>query len=51
MARRRLLDDAGWSEFLALSTEDQDLMRHCTLGRDDLAELPGLRTKGYSFQK
>ena len=44
MARRRLLDDAGWSEFLALPTEDQDLMRHCTLGRDDLADLAGLRT-------
>jgi TnpA family transposase len=36
MARRRLLTTDQWATFLALPNDERELVRHYTLGRDDL---------------
>jgi TnpA family transposase len=45
MARRRLLTDEQWAGLLALPNEERDIVRHCTLGPDELAALAAKRTR------
>ena len=44
MARRRLLTDEQWAGLLALPNEERDIVRHYTLGPDELAVLAAKRT-------
>lgn len=44
MARRRLLTGEQWAKFLAVPTDERDLIRHYTLGRDDLDTIATKRT-------
>ena len=37
MARRRLLSIEAWNRILAPPAEERDMVRHYTLGHDDLA--------------
>ena len=37
MARRRLFNDAAWERLLAPATDEREMVRHYTLGADDLA--------------
>ena len=44
MARRRLLNDAAWERLLAPATDEREMVRHYTLGADDLAAtIPDLK--------
>ena len=36
MARRRLLTEEQWASFLAVPDDERAMVRHYTLGRDDL---------------
>lgn len=36
MARRRLLTEEQWARFLAVADDERAMVRHYTLGRDDL---------------
>jgi Domain of unknown function (DUF4158) len=36
MARRQLFTDEQWASFLAPPSEEREIVRHCTLSRDDL---------------
>ncbi|MGO4728348.1 MULTISPECIES: Tn3 family transposase [unclassified Inquilinus] len=44
MARRRLLTGEQWAKFLTVPTDERDLIRYCTLGRDDLDAIATKRT-------
>jgi len=44
MARRRLLTGEQWAKFLAVPTDERELVRHYTLGRDDLDIIAVKRT-------
>lgn len=43
VARRRLLNDEAWNAVMALPSEERDLVRHCTLGAEDLDRLRDIR--------
>ena len=45
MARRRLLHDAAWERLLAPATDEREMVRHYTLGADDLALVSAKRTE------
>lgn len=44
MARRRLLTEEQWARLLAVPTDERELIRHYTLGRDDLDTIGTKRT-------
>jgi len=44
MARRRLFTDEQWTSLLAPPTEEREIVRHCTLSRDDLDLIAGKRS-------
>ena len=44
MARRRLLTGEQWAKFLAVPTDERELVRYYTLGRDDLDAIATKRT-------
>ena len=44
MARRRLLTGEQWAKFQAVPTDERELIRHYTLGRDDLDAIATKRT-------
>jgi|tagenome__1003787_1003787.scaffolds.fasta_scaffold20832470_3 hypothetical protein len=44
MARRRLLTGEQWAKFLAVPSDERELIGHYTLGRDDLATIATKRT-------
>lgn len=44
MARRRLLTGEQWAKFLAVPSDERELLRHYTLGRDDLDTIGTKRT-------
>lgn len=46
MARRRLLNAEAWNRLLMPPVEERDMVRHFTLGREDLALIRGRRTEG-----
>ena len=41
MARRRLFSDEHWASLLAPPTDEREVVRHCTLSRDDLDLIAG----------
>lgn len=43
MARRRLLSPEQWASFLAVPADEREIVRHYTLGRDDLDLIVGKR--------
>ena len=45
MARRRLFNDAAWERLLAPATDEREMVRHYTLGADDLALVSAKRTE------
>jgi TnpA family transposase len=44
MARRRLLTGEQWTKFLTTPIDERELIRHYTLGRDDLDIIATKRT-------
>jgi hypothetical protein len=44
MARRRLLTGERWTKFLTTPIDERELIRHYTLGRDDLDIIATKRT-------
>jgi hypothetical protein len=45
MARRRPFNDAAWERLLAPATDEREMVRHYTLGADDLALVSAKRTE------
>ena len=49
MARRRLLTEEQWASFLAVPDDERTMVRHYTLGRDDL-DIVALRRTSHTRQ-